>query len=123
MKTKKVLGIIALLSMLFVLFSSNYYTVEATENTSLQTNVVNSKDITIQSTPNPYKVWYSVPLNLGNQPPATYYIQQRFYTQLYRGWLTRTTRTDTHAHTVYEGYLYRPDVPLPIPSKMLPVQE
>lgn len=123
MKTKKVFVFLALLSLFIVLFFSDYSTVEATGNNNLDISGVKSEDITITATPNPYKVWYSVPLNMGNQPPATYYIEHRFYKQLYRGWLTRTNKTDTHAHTIYEGYLYRPDVPLPIPSRVRPIEQ
>lgn len=106
-----------------MLFSSNYSTVEAAGNNHLDISVVNSEERTITATPNPYKVWYSVPLNMENQPPVTYYIEHRFYKHLYRGWLTRTNKTDTHAHTVYEGDLYRPDVPLPIPSRVRPIEQ
>lgn len=122
MKAKKII-FVALSSFFIVLFSSNYSSVEAAESNNLETSVVNSEDITTMATPNPYKVWYSVPLNMGNQPPATYYVQHRLYKQLYRGWLTRTNRTDTHAHTIYEGYLYRPDVPLPILSRVHPIEQ
>lgn len=112
-----------LLGLFVMLFTLNNSTAEASENNEQNQLVINSEDITIKATPLPYKVWYSTVLNLGNNPPATYYIEHRYSNKMYRGWLTRTNKTDTHAHTVYEGYLYRPDVTLPIPSRLQPQEQ
>ena len=65
---------------------------------------------------NPYKVWVEELFYAGNLPPEVQYYERNVYGQRYRGWLTRTRRTDGVWFVVYEGYIFRPDVNLPIPA-------
>lgn len=70
------------------------------------------------TTGTPTRYWINVPFNTGNNPPATKFYTKRIWNRMYRGYLTRTNRTDMSGWVVYEGYLYRDDqYPLPIPSR------
>lgn len=110
------------LSMFLFLATSETSAVssEVIKDPSLEYSMPNVLNNNAQGTPNPTKVWYTQAFKVGNLPPNIRYVEIRRYNQTYRGWLDKTNRTDGHNFLVYEGYIYRPDITLPIPSRLDP---
>lgn len=126
MKNKKNISILFLAFLLSLIFSSKHLVVNAED-----LNQSNSVDMIVSSNgtevnpeaSSPTRVWVEREFNVGVLPPSRRFYEHVFYGQLYRGWLTITNRGAGTYWMVYQGYLYKPGSPIPIPSRLSPISE
>ncbi|UJF15830.1 hypothetical protein LZ578_01290 [Jeotgalibaca sp. MA1X17-3] len=109
---------------MFISNSNDIKGAETTNNDLQQVEASVQLDVQTQKWVYPHKVWFSNGFFGGSIPlEVRYHESPEYGLLLYRGWLTRTNRTDGLAYVIYEGYLYKPGISLPIPASARIIKE
>lgn len=66
----------------------------------------------------PTRVWTTV--SIKSWAPTYFYTTDGRSGAIYRGYLTRVSDISLVGYNTYEGYLYRSDLPYPIPARLIP---
>lgn len=88
-------------------------------STSVEINQFTNFSTSVNAATYPTRIWTEIALN--SSKATVYYATDGRSGRVYRGYLTRQGGINIGGTRLYVGYLYRSDLPYPIPSKLAPL--